>query len=76
MNTLFQGYELKKPVKAPAYSWQEFAIETIEYLDNPVKSQIFRWSKLKEEKLKACISYMKERGIHSMGYLITLMNLK
>ena len=65
----------QQPKKAPAYYFQEIALEVINYLDNPVKSEVFMWAKKKEGKLKSAISYMKEKRIKDFGYLITLMNL-
>lgn len=73
LNINLEKYKTNK--KAATYYWQELAIETIKSLDNPVKSQVFRWAKLKETKLKAAIDYMKHRKIRNFMYLAKLMSL-
>lgn len=74
MENAFKNYKTPKK-KAPAYYFQEVAIEVLEYIENPVRSQIFRWAKLDEGKLKSAISYMKEKNIKNFYYLCKLMNL-
>lgn len=61
--------------KATKFAWQQQALDYIEFLDNPVRSQVFRWSKLQEGKLKSAISYMQTRNIHSFKYLAKMMSL-
>lgn len=61
--------------KATKFAWQQQALDYIEFLDNPVKSQIFKWAKLKEGKLKTSITYMKEKGINNFKYLCKMMSL-
>jgi hypothetical protein len=61
--------------KEPKYYWQRIAMDAIEYLDNPFKSQVFMYAKKKESKLQASLSYMKQRNIKSFLYLAKMMSL-
>lgn len=74
MNNAFTNYKLPKKKKAATYYWQQKALDTIAYLDNPVKSQVFKWAKTKESKLEASIRYMKEKNIKSFNYLAALIS--
>jgi len=74
MKKAFQNYKLKQPVKSCTYHWQQLALDTIAYLDNPVKSQVFKYAKEKESTLKAAISYMKERKIKNFRYLAAIIS--
>lgn len=71
-----QQIKEQKAVKAPAHYFQEVALEVLEYLEaGAVKSQVFKWAKTREWKLKACVAYMKQRNIKSYKYLCKLMSL-
>ena len=76
MNNAFTNYKLPENKRAPAYYWQEKALEAISYLENPVKSQVFKWYKLKEAKVEACLRYMKSRNIKNFYYLCKIMAIK
>ena len=69
METAFENYKLPTKKKSAHYYWQEQALDVIEYLDKPKKSQIFKWAKVKPQKLEAVIRYMKEKNIKSFNYL-------
>jgi len=72
---LFNNYVQKEKVKAPTYYWQQVALEVLEYLEDVGKkqSQVFRWAKRDESKLKAVIDYMKSRNIKNFRYLAAVM---
>lgn len=63
-----------QPKKAPAHYFQQVALDALEYLDAPVKSQVFKWAKTKEGQLKATLEYMKERKIKDFRYLASIMS--
>lgn len=71
----FNLEKYKQPKKACTYFWQEKALEAISYLDNPVKSEVFKWYKLRESKIETSLRYMKERKIKNFFYLAKLMSL-
>jgi hypothetical protein len=74
MNNAFANYKIPEKQKACTYYWQQKALDIIEYLDNPVKSQVFKWAKTKESKLESAIRYMKEKNINSFKYLGKIMS--
>lgn len=64
----------KQLKKAPAHYWQQLALDALEYLDNPTKSQVFKWAKTREGTLKAALDYMRQREITDFRYLCAMMN--
>lgn len=71
---LFNLERYTQPVKAPKYYWQQIALDTLEYIESPTKSQIFRWAKRDEGKLKSAIEYMRYRKIRNFKYLAAMMS--
>jgi len=70
----FDLSKYQQPKKAPTYYWQQLALDCLEYLEQPRKSQVFKWAKTRESKLKSALNYMKTRNITSFRYLAALMS--
>jgi len=76
MNNAFTGYQVPTVKKGPTYYWQQVALDALEYIENPVRSQVFKWAKTQEGKLKAALDYMKSRDIRNFRYLAKIMTAK
>lgn len=78
MNTLFEGYEPPKRVKAPAYYFQSRALEFItEFKVQPqFKSSIFSWFRKRGDKAETAFRAMHGKQYKDPAtYFLKLVNL-
>ena len=69
----FKNYKIKQTNECKYY-WQEQALQALEYLENPKKSQVFKWFKTKEQKAVSVLRYMQDKNIKSFKYFAACLS--
>ena len=74
MNNHFQGYELKKPIKAPPHQLADHCDRLCKKLGIPFCTPILRFLKQDEQLTESLVAYMAEKGIKNVRYLTVAFN--